>query len=252
MDTLQHYQPQQDLLRSRVILITGAGEGIGKTAAKTMASFGATVILLGRTINKLERVYDEIIAQGSPEPVILPVDLKGARVDDYLKIRDLIDEQFGRLDGILHNAAVLGGLTTIELYDIKKWYDIIQTNLHAPFLLTHIFLSLLKKSSDGRIVFIGDQVGLHGQAYWGAYGVAKAGLLNFMQILADEIEVNTDIRVNALIPPATATRIRKQAFPAKLQEAIPDPSIYMAYYLYLMGPDSKNVNGQIIQIKENI
>ncbi len=246
--SIQDYKAQAGLLKDRVILVTGAGEGIGKVAAKTLALYGATVILLGRTIHKLEKVYDEIKAAGSQEPIILPLDLKGANADDYQKIHNLISEQLGRLDGILHNAAVLGGLTSIELQDIKKWFDIIQTNLHAPFLLTQAMLPLLKASPDARVLFTADTVGVHGQAYWGAYGVAKAGLINFMQILADECEVNTHIRVNAIIPPATATRIRKQAFPAILHEAIPDPSIYMHYYLYLMGPDSQNINGEIVTI----
>lgn len=248
MKTLEHYSATPDLLKDRVILVTGAGEGIGKTAAKTLAAHGATVILLGRTIHKLENIYDEIKAQGSPEAIILPLDLKGANVDDYRNISELIEKEFGRLDGILHNAAVLGGLTTVELQDVKKWLDIIQTNLHAPFLLTQALLPLLKKSKDARVLFTADSVGIHGKAYWGAYGVAKAGLINFMQILADELEMNTSIRVNAIVPPATATRIRKQAYPAILHEAIQDPSIYMHYYLYLMGPDSRDVNGEIISI----
>ncbi len=248
MLAIEDYQPAAGLLKDRVILVTGAGEGIGKVAAKTLAQYGAVVILLGRTVHKLEKVYDEIMAQGSKEPVILPLDLKGASVDDYQKIRDLIAEQLGRLDGILHNAAVLGGLSPFELQDVKKWFDIIQTNLHAPFLLTHSLLPLLKASRDARILFTADQVGVKGQAYWGAYGVSKAGLINLMQILADEFEVNTHIRVNAIIPPATATRIRKQAFPAILHEAIQDPRIFMNYYLYLMGPDSRNVNGEVIEI----
>lgn len=248
MITIQNYQAPVDLLNNRVILVTGAGEGIGKAAAKTLALHGATVILLGRTVHKLEKVYDEIMAQGSSEPIILPLDLKGANITDYQNIGKLITDELGRLDGILHNAAVLGGLTTIELQDVKKWFDLIQTNLHAPFLITHALLPLLKKSPDARILFTADQVGLHGQAYWGAYGVAKAGLINLMQILADELEVNTKIRVNAIIPPATATRIRKQAYPAILHEAIADPSDYMNYYLYLMGPGSVDINGETISL----
>lgn len=248
MTTIKNYIAPPHLLQDQVILVTGAGTGIGRAAAKTFAAHGATVILLGRTIHKLEQVYDEIVAQGSPLPIILPLDLKGARLKDYQQVHDLINEKLGRLDGILHNAAVLGGLTTIELQDITKWYDIIQTNLHAPFLLTQTLLPLLKAAPFARIVFTGDPVAVKGQAYFGAYGVAKAGLLNFMQILAEELETNTKVRVNAIIPPATATRIRKQAYPGILHEAIPDPSVFMAYYLYLMGKDSQEINGEIITI----
>ncbi len=242
--------PTNNVLHDRVILVTGAGEGIGKVAAKTLAAAGATVILLGRTLNKLEKVYDEIEAQGSTHAIILPLDLKGARPEDYQQVSALIEAQFGRLDGLLHNAAVLGGLSPIELQEVKKWYDIIQTNLHAPFLLTQALLPLLKKSADARILFTADTVGIKGQAYWGAYGVAKAGIINFMQILADELEAGTRIRVNAIIPPPTATRIRKQAYPAILHEALQDPSVYMKEYVYLLGPESKAVNGEIITIKE--
>ncbi len=189
--------PDTDDIRldDRVILITGAGDGIGKAVALACAERGATVILLGRTVHKLEQIYDEIKNNGWPEPAIYPMNLEGATASDYDDLNTNIDKEFGRLDGLFNNAGWLGASTPIENYDIELWYKVMQVNLNAPFMLTRACIPLLRKSSSARIVFTGDD---KSSAYWGAYGVAKAGQLSFMQILADELE-SKNIPVNAVI-----------------------------------------------------
>ncbi len=240
-----NYQPATDLLRDRVILITGAGDGIGATAARTFAAHGATVVLLGKTIPKLEAVYDAIVSAGHPQPAIYPMDLEGATYDDYEDLAATLDKEFGRLDGLLHNAAILGARMMIEQYDLKLWARVMHINLTAPFLLSRACLPILRKSADARVVFTSTDVGQKGRAYWAAYGVSKAGADNLMQIMADELEANTAIRVNSIDPGVVATRIRRLAFPAEDAATLPTADSIMPAYLYLLGPDSKNETGRI-------
>jgi len=248
LQTASNYKAQPDTLKDRIILVTGAGDGIGETAAITFAKHGATVILLGRTIPKLERTYDAIIAAGYPQPAIIPLDLEGATYDNYLEVADTIEKEFGHLDGLLHNAGTLGALTPIQQYDLKMWAQVMQINLTAPFLLTRACIPVLKKSNDARIVFTSSSVAHKGRAYWGAYGVSKAGQDNLMAILADELESNTPIRVNSIDPGRVRTRMRALAYPGEDPNTVATPEEIMPTYLYLMGPDSKDVNGQIYHV----
>ena len=240
-----NYQPAAAVLKDRIILITGAGDGIGAAAAKTFAAHGATVVLLGRTIPKLEAVYDEITSAGHSQPAIYPMDLEGATYDDYEDLAATLEQEFGRLDGLLHNAAILGARMMVEQYDLKLWARVMHINLTAPFLLSRACLPLLRKSADARVVFTSTGVAQQGRAYWGAYGVSKAGADNLMQIMADELEANTSIRVNSIDPGIVATRIRRLAFPAEDASKLPTADSIMPAYLYLLGPDSKNETGQI-------
>ena len=243
------YQPATDLLQDRIILITGAGDGIGATTARTFAAHGATVVLLGKTVPKLEAVYDEIISAGNPQPAIYPMDLEGASYDDYEDLAITLDKEFGRLDGLLHNAALLGARMMIEQYDLKLWARVMHVNLTAPFLLSRACLPILRKSTGARVVFTSTGVAQQGHAYWGAYGVSKAGADNLMQIMADELEANTAIRVNSIDPGVVATRIRRLAFPAEDASTLPTPESVMPTYLYLFGPDSKSETGQIFHAR---
>ncbi len=236
-------------LQDRVILVTGAGDGIGAVAAKTFAQQGATVILLGRTPQNLEKTYDAIEAMGAPTPAIVPMDLKGANVEEYEKLHETIEHSLGRLDGILHNAASLGSLTPLSNYDVRQWYDVLQINLNAPFLLTKALLPSLKLSPDASVLFTGDEIGKQARAYWGAYAVAKAGIQALMQTLADELEDNSNIRVNCINPGAVKTKLRRLAFPGESSENLVEAEQLMHEYLYLMGPDSKGVTGQWIDAK---
>lgn len=243
-ETMKNYQAPADLLKDRVILVTGAGSGIGAAAAKSCAAHGATVILLSRTTRKLEEVYDAIEQAGHPQPAIYPMNLEGASPKDYQDLAATIDKEFGRLDGLLHNAAMLGGLTPLGQYDIELWYKIMQINLHAPWLMTRACLDLLKRSADASVVFTSSSVGRHGRAYWGAYGISKAANENMMQTWADELEANTPIRINSINPGAVRTGMRTRAYPGEDPNTLPMPESIMATYLYLLGPDSQGVTGQ--------
>jgi len=237
------YQASADLLKDKIILITGAGDGIGKAAAKACASHGATVVLLGRTIHKLEQVYDEITAAGSPEPAIYPLNLEGAAPKDYDDLANTLDEQFGALHGLLHNAAFLGANTPLQQCDTELWYKVMQVNLNAPFLLTKAVLPLMSKSEDASIIFTIDEALT---AYWGAYGISKAAITGFMKILADEMDSDKRIKVNAINPGPVRTAMRIMAFPASDPNEMTPADDIMDAYLYLMGKDNTET-GKIIE-----
>ena len=243
-ESKKDYQASPDLLKDRSILVTGAGDGIGAAAAKSFAAHGATVILLGRTTRKLEAIYDLIEEAGHPQPAIYPMNLEGAAPKDYLDLANTIEKEFGRLDGLLHNASLLGALTPLGQYDLEMWGKVMQVNLNAPYMLTRACLGLLNKSEDASVVFTSSSVGRKGRAYWGAYGISKAAIENMMQTWADELEANTPIRVNSINPGATRTSMRARAYPGEDPNRLPKPDEILAAYLYLMGADSKGVTGE--------
>ena len=238
------WQPRKDLLKERIILVTGAGNGIGAAVAKSCAQYGATVILLDKVIRNLEQVYDAIESAAGIQPAIYPMNLEGASEKDYLDLAATIEKEFGRLDGLLHNAAMLGALIPIAHFESELWYKILQVNLNAPFLMTRACLNLLLQSKDASILFSSDSAGKRGKAYWGAYGISKAASENFMQVLADEMEANTSVRVNSFDPGPVATAFRSLAYPGENPERIARPEDVVAPHLYLMGPDSKGVTGK--------
>ncbi|WP_290798351.1 YciK family oxidoreductase, partial [Halomonas sp.] len=221
------YQAPDDLLRGRILLVTGAGDGIGKAAALTFARHGATVILLGRTISKLEKVYDEIEAAGGPQPAIFPLNFEGATLKDYHDMAETLDKEFGRLDGILHNAGLLGRITPFEQYNPELWEQVMQVNINGPIWMTQALLPLLRASEDASLVFTSSSVGRRGRAYWGAYAVSKFATEGFMEVLADELEHLGNVRANSLNPGATRTQMRKQAYPGELPENLRSPEEIM-------------------------
>jgi len=249
MPFMNDYQAPTDLLAERVILVTGAGDGLGRAAAMAYAAHGATVVLLGKTISKLEGVYDAIVAAGGPEPAIYPLHMEGATPHDYEEMAAKIEEGFGRLDGILHNAASIPWLSRIDDYDADAWAKMLQVNLTAPFLITQACLPLLRKAADAAILFTTDNVGRQGKAYWGAYAASKGGLERLMETLAEELEKSA-IRVNAIDPGPTRTALRKRLYPGLDLTDTPTPESRMPLYLWLMGPDSDSTRGQRLSCEE--
>lgn len=239
-----NYEAPPGLLTDRVILVTGAGDGIGRAAAKALAAHGATVVLAGRTLAKLEKVYDEIEANGDPQPALVPVDFSLAGPEEYRQLADTIEKEFGHLDGVLHNAGILGDITPLEMYDPDTWDTVMKVNLRAPFLLTQALLPLLKQSPDASIIFTSSSVGRRARAFWGAYAVSKCGTEGLAQLLADELMNTSNIRVNCINPGATRTSMRASAYPGEDPESLKTPEEIMPLYLYLMGPDSLGVTGQ--------
>lgn len=238
------YQAPDNLLENRTILVTGAGAGIGRAAALSYAAHGATVILLGRTEEKLEAVYDEIEAAGYPQPIIVPFNLETASETDFDNLAATLEQEIGQLDGILNNASVLGLRTPMDSYDPSVWRQVMQINVNATFMLTQSLLSLTQSSPDSSIIFTSSGVGRKGRAFWGAYAVSKFATEGMMQVLADELEHLENIRVNCINPGATRTNMRASAYPGENPSSNPAAEEIMPVYLYLMGPDSKGTTGQ--------
>ena len=238
------YLAPQDLLKDKVILITGAGDGIGKQAALAYARHGATIVLLGKTSAKLEQVYDEIISLGAPQPGIAPMDLALAGSDDIKQLADVLETTYGRLDGLLHNAAVLGERIPAEHYDIDKWMNVMQVNFNAAFTLTRLLLPLLRQSKAASLLFTSSSVGATPRAYWGPYAVSKYAVEGLAKLLAEELEGTSSIRVNIVNPGATRTRMRRAAFPNEDPAGVKSTETLMPLYLYLMGDDSEGNNGE--------
>lgn len=234
-----------DELAGRVIAVTGAGSGLGRAVALACAQHGASVILVGRGTPKLEAVHAEIAAAGGPEASIAELDLERALATDYDALAAAVGERYGRLDGLLHNAALLGTLSPIEHYDVPTWCRVLHVNVTAAFALTQVLLPALKKSADASVLFTSSSVGRRGRAYWGAYAVSKFALEGLSQVLAEELEGTSAIRVNTLNPGRARTAMRRQAYPAEDFSKVPLPETLTGPYLALLGPASRGVTGQL-------
>lgn len=240
---LINYAPAPSLLNDRVILITGAGRGIGRSLARSVAAHGATAVLLGRKVAALESLYDEIMAAGGPQPAIYPLDLLGASPLDHEQMAAQIQSQLGRLDGLVANAAILGTLGPLHHSDPEEFTRVLHVNATASYLLCRACIPLMQASEDASIVLSSSGVGRKGRAYWGAYSISKFAVEGLSQVLADELE-RTSIRVNTLNPGPTRTDMRGIAYPAEDPSTRLTPDQIMGAYLYLLGADSKAVNGQ--------
>jgi NAD(P)-dependent dehydrogenase (short-subunit alcohol dehydrogenase family) len=238
------YQPTPHFLAARVILVTGAAEGIGRAVSKDCASHGATLVLSDKEQRDVESLYDEIEAAGGPEPAILPLDLEHTDEEDFKGALDLISRELGRLDGLAHCAAFAPFLSRVDDYDATEWERVLRINLTAPFLLTQACLPLLRASDDASVVFTADRVGRRGLAYWGAYCAAKFGIEGLMQTLAEETRGSSNIRINSLDPGIVRTGLRARLYPGEDPTAIPAPETVTGKYLYLLGPDAKGTTGQ--------
>ena len=244
-------QPPGNLLNDKVIAITGAGDGIGRAAARTFAHYGAHVVLLGKTQAKLESVFDDINAATDTKPVIVPCDLAYLDEANCEALAHSIEDSFGHLDGLLHNASQLGTLTPLIAYPKSTWEQVFAVNVHAPMLLTKHLLPLLEASpTTASVVFTSSSVGRAGRAFWGAYSASKFALEGLMQILADETETAGRVRVNSLNPGGTRTGMRALAYPAEDPNDLPSPEQHMDLYLYLMSELAASRHGEAFDARD--
>ena len=243
---MNDFEPSKDCLKDKTILITGAGSGIGRAAAKALSQFGAQLILLSKDTGKLESLYEEVVQQGSKEPLIHPMDFESAQEEEYLKVKEAILDKFDKLDGLINNAGVLGEKKSLEQYQYSIWKKVLNVNLDSAFLLTKTLLPLLNHSELGSVVFTSSGVGKKGRAYWGAYAISKFATEGMMEVFADELENTSKIRVNCINPGAVRTKMREEAYPAEDPETNPLPKEIMNLYIYLMSDASKGINGKSI------
>ncbi|MBW9452521.1 YciK family oxidoreductase [Citrobacter portucalensis] len=237
-----HYQPKQDLLQGRIILVTGASDGIGREAAQTYARYGATVILLGRNEEKLRQVARTIADENGTQPQWFTLDLLTCTSEECHQLAQRIAAHFSRLDGVLHNAGLLGDICPMSEQNPLVWQDVMQVNVNATFMLTQALLPLLLKSDAGSLVFTSSSVGRQGRANWGAYATSKFATEGMMQVLADEYQ-NRHLRVNCINPGGTRTGMRASAFPTEDPQKLKTPADIMPLYLWLMGDDSRRKTG---------
>lgn len=242
-----NYQPPHNHLQGRVILVTGAGQGIGKAAALAFAAQGATVILVGRRVKKLEAVYDEIVAAGGAQPAIFPLNLEKASEAEYTALAEAIYQQIGRLDGMLHNASRFDNLCPLEIHTMEQFNGMLRTNLVAPFALTKACLPLLKRAPDASVLVTSTTGAHHPSAFWGAHAISHGATETMVKIWSQELEVFPSLRINTVIPGPVQSPQRKRSHPGEVHAKLPKPEAIMPLYLYLMGHDSSGVSGQVFE-----
>ncbi len=224
-------------LNGKIIMVTGAADGIGKAVTIALAQHGATVLMLDKKSRHLEKLFDEIVERGFSEPVILPVDLMEITPETGTQLAQSVHDEFGQLDGLLHNAAELGSPSPLDQYDLTYWNNVTQTNLHAPYILTRAMLPLLKQERPTTLLFTSADVGREATAYWGAYSIAYAGIEAQMSIWAQELEKVSNVKVNSIDPGAVRTVFRRRSHPGESQESLPTPQSITPAYLKILSAD---------------
>jgi NAD(P)-dependent dehydrogenase (short-subunit alcohol dehydrogenase family) len=240
----KHFTSAAGSLHGRVIMVTGASGGLGRALCLECARAGASVILSGRNGAKLDGIYDEIGALGAPQPAIAKLDLATATAVDYDHLAKTIAEEFGRLDGLVHAAALLGDRTPLEHYDVPTWCRVLHVNLTAPFILTQVLLPSLRKSTDASVIFVSSGVVKNPRPFWGAYAVSKSGLESVRSMLGQELDSETNIRVNSINPGRMRTGMRAAAYPAEDPNTLPSPLSVAGSFLYLLGPHGRGIDGE--------
>jgi len=233
-------------LRDRVVLITGASGGLGRALSLACAARGATTVLHGRNVRKLETLYDEIVAAGHPEPIILPLDLATAKAEDFANVASALQGQAGRIDALVHTAVMLGSLGPIEHQAFDAWLATLRVDLLAPFGLTRALMPQLRAAQDASVVFTLDTRGQEPKAYWGGYAVAKAGLSALLAILADEWEGDANLRINGVVPGPMRSPLRAQTHPGGDMADLPPPEALVPLYLYLVDGQPKTESGGVV------
>lgn len=241
--------PGAGSLAGRVVLVAGATGGLGRATALAAAAAGATVVLLGRKVRRLEKLYDELLAAGAPQPAIYPLDLAGAQAKDYADLAANIEHQLGRLDGIVHAAAAFATLQPFEQQPPDEWQRTQQVNLVAPWLLSAACLPLMKRGGDAALVFLFDDVARVGKAHWGSYGVAKHGLLGLASIIHEETE-NTSVRTHAVLPPPLRTALRRAAYYGENTLEHPPPDFVARAITWLLAPAGAAARGRVLDLRD--
>lgn len=242
------YEPPADLLAGRVVLVTGAGQGLGRAVALACAAHGATVALLGRTQEKLEATYDAIGAAGGPEPALVPLDLASAGTPEYEALAALVRRDLKGLAGIVHCASHFVPLGPLASQTLEQWLELLRVNLAAPFALTRACLPLLAAAPDSSVVFAGETHAAHPRAYWGGFAVAKSGLSTLAAIWGDELEHAGKPRMNVLVPGPIASPQRARSHPAEERSKLRAPEAAARAFLYLLGPESRALNGRTLEL----
>lgn len=244
---VDNYQVHLNSLANKIILVTGAGDGIGKRAALHYAKCGATVLLLGKTQSKLEAVYDEIITKGGATPAILPFDLQNLDTALLQQTANLIHQEFGRIDGILHNAAILGKLTPLQMYDADTFNKVMQINFNAPFMLTQALFELLLSSQSASIIFtISGANHPNIKPFWGAYALSKQACTGLMKLFTEETKNHTPLRFNCINPGAVRTNMRAHAYPGEDPDTLKTPAQIIHPYIALMDDKSCHIKGAVV------
>lgn len=246
----QSFQPEKTLFENKTILVTGAADGIGRAVTLDLAQHGATVIMLDKKTRHLEKLYDQIVEQGHQQPVLLPHDLLELTPQTADIIANGIEQDFGQLDGLLHNAAELGSPSPLDQYDLEYWNKVMQTNLQAPYILTRSLLPLLNKAENANILFTSAASGRQPKAYWGAYAIAYAGIEAQMKIWADELENPTSTKVNSIDPGPVRTSFRRRSHPGESQESLITPAQITKGYLYMLA-NQQGLNGSAVSLQNN-
>ncbi len=241
-----NYVPANDLLSGKVILITGAGQGIGRELALACARHGATVVLMGRSVRKLESVYDEIEAAGGPQPAAIPLDLDKASDADFERVIQAIDSQLGRLDGLVHCAVACPGLCPLGQEGLDEWLQMFRVNAAAPAALTRLSLPLLKASPDASVVYVSETHAAVPTPYWGGFSVSKHAGAFWAAIMAAELDTLPRFRINTIIPGPLRSPFRIRTHPGEDKASLPDIKRVIPVFLYLIGPDSCGISGQTL------
>jgi NAD(P)-dependent dehydrogenase (short-subunit alcohol dehydrogenase family) len=246
-DHMRDFVPAADTLSGKIILVTGAGSGLGRAIATACARAGATVVLAGRNARKLDVVYDEIEKSGGPQPALAVLDLASATAPDYDGLATVIGQEFGRLDGLVHAAALLGDRAPLDQYDVPTWCRVLHVNLTAPFILTQVLMPHLRASADASIIFVSSGVVTQPRPFWGAYAVSKAGLEAVRAMWFEELEHQPNLRVNSVNPGRLRTQMRAAAYPAEDPNTVPAPETVTATFLYLLSAQGRGIDGRFIE-----
>ncbi len=245
-EALLPYAPAPGLLEGRVIAITGAAAGIGRAVAVAAAGLGATVIALDRDRRALGVLRGELAARHATAHELVVMDFATATIADYRQFAERIGGRHGRLDGLVNNASRIVELSPFEYVEPTVFSQVLAVNLIAPFFLTQWCIPLLRKAADPVLVF-----SLHRaeRAFWGAYGVAKAGQEALLHILADEYHLAgaSPMRVFGIDTGPVATAERQRHYPGEPRDAHPVPAAVVGPYLYALGPDARGLTNVVLR-----